>query len=131
MAASRARSAATLAKPPPRPIFSRIMGEGPAFCLGLTMKASLTSAAAIEKAMISPPSVFDHPREVVSLDLPTAQKIEILLRWQFDARALQRAADENMFGGNPPMLDEINAALTAVDPSGNHADPFRRAAQKV
>jgi hypothetical protein len=24
-----------------------------------------------------------------------------------------------MFGGNPPMLDEINAALTAVDPSGN------------
>jgi hypothetical protein len=95
------------------------------------MKASLTGAAAIEKAMTSPPSVFDHPDEVVSLDLPTQQKIEILLRWQFDAHALQRATDENMFGGNPPMLDEINAALTAVDPSGDSADAFRRAAQKI
>jgi len=95
------------------------------------MKATLTGAAAIEKAMTSPTPVFDHPDEVVSLDLPTAQKIEILHRWQFDARALQRATDENMSGGNPPMLDEINAALTAVDPSGTGADAFRRAAQKI
>ena len=95
------------------------------------MKASLTGGEAIEKAMTSPSSVFDHPDEVVSLDLPTPQKIEILLRWQFDARALQRAADENMFGGNPPMLEEVNAALTVVDPSGSSADAFRRAAQKV
>ena len=86
-------------------------------------------AAAIEKAMTSPTSVFDHPDEVVSLDLPMPQKIEILLRWQFDARALQRATDENMSGGNP--LDEINAALTAVDPSGKGADAFSRAAQKI
>ncbi len=95
------------------------------------MKASLTSAAAIETAMTSPSSVFDHPNEVVSLDLPTPQKIEILLRWQFDARALQRATDESMSGGEPPMLDEVNAALTAVDPSGASADAFHRAAQKV
>jgi len=85
----------------------------------------------MEKALTSPSSVFDHPDEVVSLDLPTPQKIEILLRWQFDARALQRATDENMSGGNPPLLDEVNAALTAVDPSGDSADAFRRAAQKI
>ncbi|ARN79823.1 hypothetical protein [Methylocystis bryophila] len=95
------------------------------------MKASLTNAAAIEKAMTSPSSVFDRPDEVVSSDLPTPQKIEILRRWQFDAHALQRATDENMSGGNPPMLDEINAALTIVDPSGASAGAFRRAAQKA
>jgi len=95
------------------------------------MKSSLTGPAAVEKAMISPSSVFDHPDEVVSLDVPTPQKIEILLRWQFDARALQRATDENMPGGAPPMLDEINAALTAVDPSGKSASAFSRAAQKI
>ena len=95
------------------------------------MKSSLTGAAAIEQALTSPISVFDHPAEVVATDLPNSQKIEILLRWQFDAHALQRATDENMFGGDPPMLDEVNAALTAVDPVGQYADAFRRAAQKI
>jgi len=46
-------------------------------------------------------------------------------------RARFSATDENMFGGNPPMLDEINAALSAVDSSGASADAFHRAAQKV
>ncbi len=95
------------------------------------MKASFTSPGAIDDAMTSPSTVFDHPDEVVALDLPTPQKIEILLRWQFDARALQRAADESMSGGEAPMLDEINAALSAVDPSGASAEAFHRAAQKI
>lgn len=72
--------------------------------------------------MISPESIFDHPSEVASaIELTKQQKLEILHQWETDARALQRATDENMQGGKLPPLDAIHKALSTLDP-GNTAD---------
>jgi hypothetical protein len=83
-------------------------------------------------AITSPVSVFDFPLEVVACPgLSRAQKIEILKRWEFDARALQRASDENMGGGEPPLLDEVNRALMMLDPENTVPDGFGSAPTKI
>jgi hypothetical protein len=70
----------------------------------------------VEKAMLSPVSVFEKPADVlITPDLSRDEKIAILQRWVSDAVALQRATDENMSGGETPPLDEINSALSALD----------------
>ncbi len=89
-------------------------------------------ASDIERAMISPSSVFDTPSEIVaSTYLSRSQKIDLLQRWELDARALQRASDENMSGGERPMLDEINKAMSLLDPQGKAPDIFGKAANKI
>jgi len=86
----------------------------------------------IEQALTSPTAVFDAPTEVVDAPgLSTAQKIEILRRWELDARALQRATEENMTGGERPPLDEVNAALSIVDPEGAAHRAFGKAPTKL
>lgn len=66
----------------------------------------------IERALIDPSSVFTSPSEVCRAPTLThEQKIEILRRWEYDARELQVAADENMGNGPEGMLDEVLAAL--------------------
>jgi hypothetical protein len=89
------------------------------------MKVPALGAAEIEQALISPTSVFDAPEEVArSRALATFMKIEILERWELDARALQRAREKNMAGGERSPLDEVNAALTLVDPEGKTLADF-------
>jgi hypothetical protein len=86
----------------------------------------------LTEAITSPVSVFDFPLEVVACPgLSRAQKIEILKRWELDARALQRATDENMSGGEPPMLDEVNRALLMLDPENSIPDHFGDAPTKI
>jgi len=86
----------------------------------------------LSEALISPVSVFDFPLEVVGCPgLSRQQKIEILRRWELDARALQRATDENMGGGEPPLLDEVNRALMMLDPLNSAPDPFGAAPTKI
>lgn len=66
----------------------------------------------IDKAMLDPDSVFACPADM--LDEPSLnreQKIKILRRWEYDARELEVAEEENMGGGPPDILDEILAAL--------------------
>jgi hypothetical protein len=83
-------------------------------------------------AMTSPASVFDFPLEVVACPgLSREQKIDILKRWELDARALQRATDENMGGGEPPLLDEVNRALMMLDPQNAVPDGFGSAPTKI
>jgi hypothetical protein len=85
-----------------------------------------------ERAVISPSSVFDSPSEIVaSTKLSREQKIDLLQRWALDARALQRATDENMSGGESSALDEINAAMSELDPKGKAPDIFGKAASKL
>jgi hypothetical protein len=73
----------------------------------------------IEQALTSLTTVFDAPSEVVdAATLSIAQKIEILKRWKLDVHAVQRATEENMCGGERPPLDEVNEALSIVDPEG-------------
>jgi hypothetical protein len=89
-------------------------------------------ASDFARAMISPSSVFDSPTEVVaSTQLSRGQKIDLLQRWALDAHALQRATDENMSGGESPILDEINEAISLLDPEGKAPDIFGKAASKI
>lgn len=95
-----------------------------------TQDAELTGAD-LQKALLTPSSVFDTPQEVLDSNLPKSKKIEILKRWELDARALQRATEENMSGGENSPLDAINDALTAIDPKGKTPDNFSKAPTKL
>ena len=67
----------------------------------------------VTKAMLDPSMVFNEPNDVVaSNELTRDQKIEILRRWEFDARALEVAEDEAgtaVLG--PEMFDRVVQAL--------------------
>ena len=66
----------------------------------------------IEQAMLDPSSVFDDPEAVLrESSLSSEEKIRILKRWEYDARELAVAEEENMAGGPPNILDEILDAL--------------------
>ena len=71
----------------------------------------------VTKAMVDPSKVFNEPNDVVaSNELTRDQKIEILRRWEFDARALEVAEDEAgtaVLG--PEMFDRVVQALHALD----------------
>ncbi|HEY8163333.1 MAG: hypothetical protein ACR650_08535 [Methylocystis sp.] len=96
------------------------------------MKVSHLGPAEIEKALISPASVFDIPAEVVETKaLAKIMKIEILKRWELDARALLRASEENMAGGKPSDIDAVNEALTELDPDGKVFADFEKAPTKL
>ncbi len=70
----------------------------------------------IEKAMFDPGSVFDHPVDVFDeQSLTREQKIRLLKRWEYDARELSVAEEENMTGGPPNMLGEILQVLQRLD----------------
>jgi hypothetical protein len=73
------------------------------------------TAKDFDQALLSPTSVFDAPMEVVKTDaLTTDQKLEILKRWEAEARDLQVAAEENMSGGESNGLIEVRKAIDAV-----------------
>ncbi len=67
----------------------------------------------VTKAMLDPTKVFKEPKDVVaSNELTRNQKIEILRRWEFDARALEMAEEEAgtaVLG--PEMFDRVVQAL--------------------
>ena len=66
----------------------------------------------INQAMLDPTSVFADPEEVLTAEgLTREQKIQILRRWEYDARELQVADEENMGGGPPDKLDQVLKVL--------------------
>ncbi len=66
----------------------------------------------IAQAMLDPVSVFTSPQDVChESSLTQDQKIKILRRWEYDARELAVAEEENMLGGSANVLDEVLAAL--------------------
>ena len=70
----------------------------------------------IEKAMLDPDSIFASPDDVFGeQSLTREQKIKILRRWEYDARELEVAEEENMGGGPPDKLDEILKVLHRLD----------------
>jgi hypothetical protein len=95
-------------------------------------QTAILSARDVATAMISPTAVFDSPFEVLRRhELSRTQKLELLKRWELDARALQRATDENMTGGEPPLLDDVNKALLILDPEDKTPDRFGDAPTKI
>jgi hypothetical protein len=96
------------------------------------MKVAALRSAEIEQALVSPATVFDTPQEVVETEaLAKAMKIEILKRWELDARALERATEENMGGGEASPIDAVNAALAQLDPEGTALADFEKAPTKL
>ena len=69
----------------------------------------------LERALIDPQSIFEVPNNVViNDDISTEQKIEILRQWEYDARALEVAEEENMSGDSPDLLSAVLKALQAL-----------------
>ena len=56
-----------------------------------------------EKALLDPASAFTSPEQVLtSAELSREQKIEILHRWEYDARQMEVAEEENMLSDSDP-----------------------------
>ncbi len=67
----------------------------------------------VNKAMLDPTMVFEDPKDVVAdVELTRDQKIEILRRWEYDARQLEVAEEEaGMAVRRPEMFDRVLQAL--------------------
>ena len=69
-----------------------------------------------EKAQLNAAAVFKSPQEVVSSqELSRGQKIEILRRWQQEARSREVAEEESTPGPQPKLLQPIRDALHALN----------------
>lgn len=76
-----------------------------------------------KEALKDPGTFFSEPDEVVSATgLTREQKLEILKRWEADARLLMVASEENMPGGEPQQLQAVQEAMRALG-----ADPHQGA----
>ena len=80
-----------------------------------------------KRARLVPSSVFASPEAVVrSTDLSRAQKIQILRRWEFDARQTSSGRSIAPFSDDGPMLAHVREALAelgALSPVRSPADP--------
>ncbi len=83
----------------------------------------------IERAMLNPAGEFAHPRDVLAEKTFTReQKITVLRRWEYDARELEVAEEENMGGGAPSLLSEVLNTLILLDARGDteHSPPTKQ-----
>jgi hypothetical protein len=83
----------------------------------------------IEKALLDPTSVFGRPAEVFdNPGLSREEKIRILRRWEYDARELEVAEEENMGGGPPDQLDQVLDALHRLEATidSEHSPPTKQ-----
>ena len=66
----------------------------------------------INRAKLNPARTFKSPMEVVEAnDIKPTAKLTILKSWEVDGRALLRAEDEEMAGGEHAHLQKVQAAL--------------------
>ncbi len=83
----------------------------------------------VKKAMLDPTMVFKDPQDVVATDeLTRDQKIEILHRWEYDARELEVAEEEaGMAVLRPEMFDLVVQALhtLGVERDTEHTPPTK------
>ena len=83
----------------------------------------------VNKAMLDPTMVFEDPMDVVANDeLTRDQKIEILRRWEYDARQLEVAEEEaGMAVRRPEMFDLVLQALhtLSVERDVEHTPPTK------
>lgn len=81
----------------------------------------------VEKALLDPGLVFKTPQELLANDeLSREQKIEILRRWEYDARQLQVAEEESMEGPQPVTLEAVLEALRPSALPQIPSDPRRQ-----
>lgn len=69
----------------------------------------------IKQAILSPSSVFKHPREVMKNNkISKSDKMKILKQWEYDTKELLTATEENMVGDSEDvgeLLSEIRHYL--------------------
>ncbi len=66
----------------------------------------------MDRVKLSPARTFKSPMDVVEAnDIDPTQKLAILKGWEADERALLRAEDEGMGGGEHAHLHKVQAAL--------------------
>jgi hypothetical protein len=66
----------------------------------------------LDRAKLSPARMFKSPMDVVDADdIEPAEKLAILKGWEADERALLRAEDEGMVGGEHAHLQKVQTAL--------------------
>jgi ABC-type uncharacterized transport system ATPase component len=66
-------------------------------------------------AKLNPARKFQRPMDVVAAHhMAVAEKLAILKAWEADERALQRAEDEGMGGGEHAHLQKVQEALTRL-----------------
>jgi hypothetical protein len=66
----------------------------------------------VDRAKLNPARIFKSPMDVVEAnDIEPAEKLAILKAWEADERALLRAEDEGMGGGEHTHLHKVQAAL--------------------
>ncbi len=69
----------------------------------------------LDRALLNPSAVFAAPEDVVSAEgLTREQKIDILKRWEYDARELEVATEENMPGPRTSCLESVIKALNEL-----------------
>lgn len=69
----------------------------------------------VGKARLNPAGWFRRPMDVVeAVGIPTSEKLTILKAWETDERALQRAEDEGMGGGEHAHLQRVQEALAML-----------------
>jgi hypothetical protein len=67
------------------------------------------------KATLDLTGRFKRPMDVVEAPgIPVMEKLSILKAWEADERALQRAEDEGMGGGEHAHLHQVSEALTRL-----------------
>ncbi len=83
----------------------------------------------VQQAMLDPTMVFKDPTDVVADEnLSRDQKIEILRRWEYDARQLEVAEEEaGMAVRRPDMFDCVVQALhtLGVELDTGHTPPTK------
>lgn len=70
------------------------------------------------EAIHDPSGSYDLPRDILEDDnLTKEQKIKLLEQWEYDARLLSTAEEENMPGDASNMLSRIHNALRSLESS--------------
>ena len=74
----------------------------------------------LQQALDDPSSCFANPADVVRSDeITQSEKIQILRRWEYDARLLEVAQEENMMGGTASRLADVLDALHSLGAEGS------------
>lgn len=80
----------------------------------------MTNSTQVTKAKANPTRVYNSPMEILHDSITDEAKLRILHSWEDEAHQLQAAADESMSGGESSRLDEIRAAIDAIENRAAH-----------
>ena len=72
-----------------------------------------------DQALSNPADVYSEPNQVLQdASLTREQKMGILKQWEYDARELEVAEEENMAGRTPSILGEVLNAILKLERGG-------------